>query len=76
MGVFSMHAFHLIGIRKFLIVGKKSLEPKTCFGHNKSISTQNQMKFKGCVSTVTRDTRIPVRATGLILLQISEKHVN
>jgi hypothetical protein len=24
---------------------KMSMEPKTCFGHNMSISTQNQMKF-------------------------------
>jgi hypothetical protein len=27
----------------------KKSEPKTCFGHNKRIKTQNQMKFKGYV---------------------------
>jgi len=26
---------------------KTSLEPKYCFGHNKSRKTQNQRKFKG-----------------------------
>jgi hypothetical protein len=28
---------------------KNSLEPKTCFGHNKSSLTHIQMKFKGYV---------------------------
>jgi hypothetical protein len=39
--------FHVNKNRQF--TKKKSLEPKTCFGHNMSVSTQNQMKFKGCV---------------------------
>jgi hypothetical protein len=52
---------------------KGSLEPKTCFGHNKSVSTQNQMKFKGFVYSV-EGYKNSSEVHRLILLKFSKKH--
>jgi hypothetical protein len=52
---------------------KTSLEPKNCFGHNKSILTQIQMKFKGYVHS-DEGYKIIIEGHGPILLHFFKKH--
>jgi hypothetical protein len=53
-------------------IEEEDLEPKTCFGHNKSIKTQNQMKFKGYVYG-DEGYKSVSEGHGPILLQFSRK---
>jgi hypothetical protein len=51
---------------------KKSLEPKTCFGHIRSIKTWNQVKFKGYIHSDEAYKSVS-EGHGPILLQFTGK---